>query len=246
MISALFHTLVYDPLYNGLVFLVGIVPSHDVGLAVIVLTIVVRLLLFPLSRRAVETQMAMKKIAPEVERLKEKHKDNREEQAKAIFALYREHGVRPFASVGLLLAQLPILFALYWIFAVGGLPEIHPDTLYSFVFPPAGVNMMFLGVLDMAGHSIVLGVLAGATQFVYTRLSMGPREAKAATQPGSFSADLARSFDLQARYMLPATFVILSFFIPNAALLYLVTSNSSMVAQELLAGRRFNPSKNRT
>src|SRR3989344_2054736 len=159
MISTIFHTVVYDPLYNGLIFLVGIVPQHDVGLAVIALTIVVRIILFPLSRRAVETQMAMRKIAPDVEKLKEKYKDNREEQAKAIFALYRERGVHPFASIGLLLAQLPVLFALYWIFAFGGLPDIRPDLLYSFVSSPAGIDMGFFGLFNMAEHNIVLGVL---------------------------------------------------------------------------------------
>jgi len=239
MISSVFHTIIYDPLYNGLVFLVGVVPSHDVGLAVIGLTIVVRVVLFPLSRRAIEAQVAMKKIAPEVEKLKEKYKDSREEQGKAIFALYRERGVRPFASFGLLLAQLPVLFALYWIFALGGLPEINVSLLYSFVSASPEVNMHFLGVLDMAGHSIVLGILAAATQFVYTRLSMGPREKKPTTPGGSFSADLARSFDLQARYVLPAAFIFLSFIIPNAAMLYLVTSNLFMVGQELFSGRRF-------
>lgn len=239
MISTLFHTLVYDPLYNGLVFLVGVIPTHDVGFAVIALTLVVRIILFPLSRRAVETQMAMRKIAPDVEKLKEKHKDDREQQSRAIFALYREQGVHPFAGIGLLLLQLPILFALYWIFALGGLPDIHPDLLYAFVAPPSHVDMEFLGLLNMAGHSIVLGVLAAATQFVYTRLSMGPREKQKAPASPSFSSELSRSFDLQARYVLPATFVILSFFIPNAAMLYILTSNLFMVGQELFSGRRF-------
>ena len=71
MISQLFHAVIYDPLYNGLVFLVGIIPTHDVGLAVIALTIVARVIIYPLSKRAIETQMAMKKIAPEVEKIKE-------------------------------------------------------------------------------------------------------------------------------------------------------------------------------
>jgi len=236
MISNIFHALVYDPLYNGLVFLIGIVPAHDVGLAVIGLTIVVRIILFPLARRAVDAQLKMRQIAPEVEALKEKYKGNREQQGKAIFALYREKDVHPFASMLLLLLQLPILLALYWIFALGGLPAFDPSLLYSFVAVPPEANMQFLGFLDMAGHSVVLGVLAAATQFAYTRLSMGPRETK---QGGSFSADLAKSFDLQARYVLPATFVILSFFVPNAAMLYIVTSNTFMIGQEFAAGRRF-------
>lgn len=239
MIPTLFHAVIYDPLYNGLVFLVGVMPGHEAGLAVIALTVVVRIVLLPLSRRAIETQMAMKKIAPEIEKIKEKYKDNREEQGKATFALYRERGVHPFASVGLLLAQLPILIALYRIFAGGGLPGIRPELLYQFISPPPLVSMDFFGILDMTGHSILLGVLAAATQFAYTRLSMGPREKQKPAAPGSFSADLARSFDLQARYVLPVTFVALSYVIPNAAMLYLVTSNMFMVLQELGAGRRF-------
>ncbi|MEK7068864.1 MAG: YidC/Oxa1 family membrane protein insertase [Patescibacteria group bacterium] len=240
MISTLFHIAVYDPLYNGLIFLIEIIPSHDVGFAVILLTIAVRTILFPLSRRAIETQAAMKKVAPEIERLKETHKDNREEQGRAIFALYRERGVHPFASVGLLIAQLPVIFALYWIFAVGGLPEIYQNLLYSFTPTPSVVNMAFLGFIDMAGHSLVLGVLAAVAQFAYTRLSMGKRiPSLPAARGTSFSADLARSFDLQARYMLPATFIVLSYFIPNAAMLYLITSNIFMVGQEFYSGRRF-------
>jgi YidC/Oxa1 family membrane protein insertase len=239
MVSTFFHATIYDPLYNGLVFFVGVMPLHDVGLAVIALTIVVRIILFPLSRRAIETQTAMKTIAPDVEKLKEKHKDNREEQARAIFALYRERGVHPLAGVGLLLVQLPILFALYWIFALGGLPEIRPELLYPFVSVPSGVNMEFLGILDMAGHTVLLGIVAAATQFLYTRLSMGPRLAASSGRVGSFSADLARSFDLQARYVFPAMFVVLSFFIPNAAMLYIVTGNLFMIGQELFSGKRF-------
>lgn len=239
MISAAFHAVIYNPLYNGLVFLVGLVPTHDVGVAVIGLTVIVRVILFPLSRRAVETQMAMKKVGPEVEKLKEQYKNNREEQGRAIFALYRERGVHPFASFGLLFAQLPVFFALYWIFSQSGLPEIKPDLLYQFVSTPVAINMEFLGVIDMAGHSIIFGILAALTQLIYTRLSMGPREKKPSTPAGSFSGDLARSFDLQARYVLPATFLFLSYVIPNAAMLYIITSNAFMIGQELFSGRRF-------
>ena len=126
MISQLFHAVIYDPLYNGLVFLVGIIPTHDVGLAVIALTIVARVIIYPLSKRAIETQMAMKKIAPEVEKIKEQYKDNREEQGRAIFALYRERDVHPFASFGLLLIQFPVLIGLYWVFYA-----VEPEWIWS-------------------------------------------------------------------------------------------------------------------
>jgi YidC/Oxa1 family membrane protein insertase len=237
MISSAFNAVVYNPLYNGLVSIVGVLPSHDVGIAVIILTIIVRVFLYPLSKKAIVTQKKMKKVAPELELLKEKYKKDREQQGKAMFALYKENDIHPFASFGLILIQLPILFALYWIFAFGGLPEINIARLYSFVAEPAGVNMEFLGIVNMAGKSIVLAVLAGATQIAYTRLSMGARVKSVST--GSFSGDMARSFDLQARYVLPLIIGVVAYTVPSAAALYWVTSNTAMIVQELLMGRRF-------
>lgn len=237
MISAAFHAAIYNPLYNGLVAIVDMLPTHDVGIAVVILTIIVRVILFPLSKRAIVAQVKMKKIAPEIELLKEKYKNDREQQGKAMFNLYKENDIHPFASFGLVLVQLPILFALYFVFARGGLPVIDAARLYSFVHQPAGVNMEFIGLINMAGKSLILAVLAAATQIVYTRLSMGARQKTPAT--GSFSGDMARSFDVQARYVLPLFIGVIAYTVPSAAALYWVTSNTSMIAQELLMGRRF-------
>lgn len=239
MISWFFGTVIYDPLYNGVVFLVGLIPSHDMGIAVIVLTLIVRLILFPLSRRAVESQLAMKKIAPDVEELKKKFKNNSPEQSQAIFALYKERGVHPFASMGLLLIQLPILVGLYWVFARGGLPTINTTILYPFVHTPPAVNMEFLGIVDMSSkHNIILALLVMLTQYIYTRLSMGPRGEQTATE-ATLSNDMARSFDLQARYVLPVIIGFVAYGIAAAAPLYWVTSNIFMIAQEYASGRRF-------
>lgn len=238
MISQLFHAVIYDPLYNGLVFLVGIIPTHDVGLAVIALTIVARVIIYPLSKRAIETQMAMKKIAPEVEKIKEQYKDNREEQGRAIFALYRERDVHPFASFGLLLIQFPVLIGLYWVFYAGGLPNVDLGLLYSFVDAPANINMEFLGVIDMGKRSMLLAILAGVTQLVYSRLSMGPRGSQTATE-ATLSSDMAKSFDLQARYVLPVIIGVIGYTITAAAPLYWVASNLFMIGQELVSGRKW-------
>ena len=156
MISAAFNAAIYDPLYNGLVFMVGILPTHDMGVAVIVITIIARFVLYPLSKRAVEAQMAMKKIAPQVEELKKKHKDDREAQSRAIFALYRESGIHPFAGFALVLLQFPILIGLYWVFSSGGFPQVDAKLLYSFVPMPSAVNMEFLGFLDMRDRKSVV------------------------------------------------------------------------------------------
>jgi YidC/Oxa1 family membrane protein insertase len=244
MIAAVFHAVIYAPLYNGLIFLVGIIPTHDVGLAVISLTIIVRFILFPLSRRAVQAQLAMKQIAPEVEEVKAKYKDDREAQSKAIFALYKERGIHPFAGFALVLLQFPILIGLYWVFARGGLPKIDASMLYPFVHVPSAVNMEFLGTISMTSRSIVLAVCAAATQFVYTRLSMGPAATKDPSPvESSLSGDLAKSFDLQARYILPLMIGAIAFSIAAAAPLYWTSSNLFMIAQELLSGKRFTAPK---
>lgn len=242
MISSTFHVLIYEPIYNALVFFVNHLPSHDIGIAVIIVTIIVRLILYPLSKRAIKAQMAMKAIAPEIEQLKKKYKDKPEEQGRAMFALYKERDVHPFAGILVILVQLPILLGLYFVFARGGFPEIQLDTLYSFVPAPEMVKMEFLGLIDMGGKSIVLAVLASITQFIYTRLSMGPRGVKTATE-ASFSEDMARTFDIQARYVLPVMIGFFAYFIAAAAPLYWVTGNLFMIAQEYLSGRRFNGTK---
>ncbi len=243
MISAAFHAVIYNPLYNGLVFFVDHVPYHDVGLAVIAVTIIVRILLVPLSKRAVETQMAMKALTPEIEDLKKKYKDKPQEQSKAIFALYKERKVKPFAGFLIVLIQIPVLLGLYFVFTSGGLPAIDPAKLYAFVPIPVDVNMDFLGLINVGERSILLAFLASITQFIYTRLSMGPRGSQTPTE-ASFSADMARTFDLQARYMLPLMIGVFAYFIAAAAPLYWVTSNLFMIGQEYLMGRRFNPQKN--
>lgn len=237
MISSLFNTAIYTPLYNGLVFLVDIIPGHDVGLAVIALTIIVRIILFPLAQRAIKTQKAMRDAAPEIEEIKKRLADKREEQAREIFALYKKRGIKPFASFGLLLLQLPVFLGLYWVFAWGGLPSVDVSQLYAFVPAPEAVDMFFLGAIDMGGRSITLALLAGVTQALYARLSMGPRSR--VSSDGTFSGDLARSFDLQARYIFPILVAGIGYTVVSAATLYFVVGNLFMLVQELIAGRRF-------
>ncbi len=238
MFSAIFHEGIYEPLYNALVYLIDIVPGHDVGIAVIILTLLVKILLIPLSRQAIRTQGAMRAIAPEMEALKKKHKDNQEEQARAMFALYKEKNIRPFSTFFLVLLQLPILFGLYWVFWKGGLPIINTDILYSFIPAPPAVDMSFLGFIDMGERSLLLALLTGVTQYIYTRLSMGPRQPKPQqTGETSFSADMARSFDLQARYVLPILFTGISYSLSAALPLYWATSNIFMIGQEILMSR---------
>lgn len=238
MFADFFHTFFYNPLYNALVALVDTVPFADVGIAVIVLTLAVKLILFPLSMKAVRTQLSMKRIEPEVARIRNEYK-NREEQARKTMELYRREGVNPFSSFLVILIQLPIIFALYFVFFRGGLPAVDATLLYSFIPVPTEVNMHFLGLVDVAAKSFLLALFAGVTQFFQAKLAVPPPALVSGTP--TLKDDLAKSFHLQIRYVLPVVVFVIAYTISAAVALYWTTSNLFAIGQELYVRRHLKP-----
>ena len=233
VISSTFNTVVHEPLYNGLVFLLSVLPHADVGIAVILLTILVKLVLFPLARQAILTQIALRRINPQLEALKVEFKDDQPEQVRKMLALYKENGIHPLSGFVTLFVQLPVILGLYWVFSQGGLPAIDTSLLYSFVKAPAEVSMHFLGLFDMGGKSLILALLAGATQFVHAYIAMEPPQTT--TKPGeSMKDDIMRSLHIQARYVFPVVVAVIAYTISAAVALYWITSNVFMIFQELL------------
>lgn len=237
MISTFFHTVFYNPLYNGLVFLMNLSPLINLGLAIVIFTVIIRLILFPLSRKAVRTQIKMREIEPEMKKIREEYKDNREEQARKTMALYKEKGVNPFSGILLLLIQLPIIFALYKIFYSAGLPSINRSLLYPFIHAPESVNPFFLGY-DLTAASIIFALIAAVTQYLQIRYSM-PVQPKSETP--SFSNDLARSMSLQMRYVLPVIIFFIAWKLSAAVALYWIISNIFTIGQELYVRRERSP-----
>src|SRR3990167_10022455 len=163
MFSNIWNTILYKPLMNALAFLVSIIPGGNVGIAVIVLTILVKLILFPLSERQIRNQAAMNLLAPELSKIKT-NGASKEEQAKQTFELYKKHKTNPFSGCLLVLIQIPIIFALYYVFFKG--INFESGLLYSFIHIPEYVNTMFLGLIDIGGKSLLLAVLAGVSQYL--------------------------------------------------------------------------------
>lgn len=229
---AFFTTFIYNPLYNGLVFFISVVPLYDVGLAVVALTIVVKFILYPLDKRAKVMQAKIRDITPQIDAIKQAHKDDSHAQTLAMLALYKAHNIRPFASIAGLFVQIPIIFGLYYVFWKGGLPVIHADVLYSFVSAPSAehINMQFLGIFDMAGRSVVLAGLAGITQYIQGMLSLPPPP-KRGDAP-SLKEDLAHSFHLQMRYAMPVIVAVVAYTISAAVALYWIVNNLFSIAQE--------------
>ena len=240
MFTFLFDTLFYLPLYNGLIFLIDIVPLHDVGTALVVLTLLVKTVLYPLSKKASLSQYRMRALEPELSRIKEKHGHDKTEHARQTMELYRTNGINPFSSFLTLLLQLPILIALYLIFLNGGLPAVNLEYLYSFIQAPALVNTEFAGMFDLAQKSIPLAILAGLTQFVQARLALPPLPASLKPSTGatpSFKEDFGRSMNMQFRYVMPVFIAVISYTLPSAIALYWSVGNIFAIAQELLVKR---------
>lgn len=128
----MFTTFIAQPIFNVLVFIYAILPGHNFGLAIIIFTILVRLALWPLVKKQLHQTKLMRKLQPELKRIKKESKGDKQKEAAMTMELYKEKGFNPFGSIGILLLQLPILIALY-----SGLNKVvhNPDALVTFAYP---------------------------------------------------------------------------------------------------------------
>jgi YidC/Oxa1 family membrane protein insertase len=235
MFSTIWHTIFFDPIYNTLVFFIDVIPGGDVGLAIIATVLIVKTILLPISIKAAKTQKAMKEIEPKLKEMKEKFKDNRQQQAEATMQIYREAGMNPFASILLIFIQIPIIIALYYSVSRGGgipLPDINLDILYSFVHAPVHITMNFLGLVDITKRSLLLALGAGITQFIHVQFTMPKLAPKAADAEPNMKDDFMRNMQTQMRYVMPVLITFVAYSISAAIALYFLVSNLTTIAQE--------------
>lgn len=109
----MFTTLIVQPLFNILTFIYAIIPGHNFGLAIIIFTIIVRLMLWPLLKKQLHQTKLMRKIQPDLKRIKKEAAGNKQQEQIMMLALYKEKGINPFGQIGIMLIQLPILIGLY-------------------------------------------------------------------------------------------------------------------------------------
>lgn len=234
MISHLFHAAFYNPIYNILVALVAWLPGSEVGLAVVTLTILIRLVLLPFTLSAARTQRAMRALEPKLKELKELHKGDKEKEAVATLELYKAERVNPFASLLTLFVQLPILLALYWVFRYEPFTTLDTARLYAFTSLPAHASLVFLGV-SMAGKSIVLAALAGVAQYAQAALALSGSAAPA----GGGAADFQRVLGTQTKYVFPVLIAVVCYTTSAAVALYFLTTNVIGALQELYVRSRY-------
>jgi YidC/Oxa1 family membrane protein insertase len=232
---AFFKTIIYIPLYNILVLILNI-SWIDAGLAAVILTVLVKIILYPLAKKSTIAQATMKEKEGELALIKEKYKD-KQEQAVKTMEFYKTNKINPFSSILTIFLQIPIIYSLYFIFLKSGLPNIDTNMLYSFVKAPASVSMVFLGLFDISQKSIILAALAAITSFWQMHLaskstntnSKKPALAKATAGKEDFSQMMAN----QMKYTMPLIVFFISWRISAIIALYWFVSNLVGVAQDV-------------
>ncbi len=245
----LFNEIFYRPMFNLLIALYHYLPVHDLGIAIVGLTVVTLLFLFWPSLVQIKSSTALQEIQPKLKALQAKYKDDKQELAKQTMALYKEHKFNPFSSCLPLLIQLPFIFAMYQVF-IGGLkvdatthllasdqlPKLygHLRDLYT----TTQISTMSFGFLDLtANHNIPLALVVGGTQYLLTRMlspkKFPPKGVETAKDESAMSMALK-----QMNYITPFTFAFFSYILPAGISLYYVTWNIFQILQRQWVARK--------
>jgi len=220
----MFHTYIFVPLLNALVFLYQNATTESLGVAIILLTLLIRFILFPLFYKSAKSQIVMQKLQPLIQKIQHDHKDDKEKQAKALMDLYRHNNVNPFMSILMVFVQIPILFGLYKLFAID-FSNLQINELYSFVSAPEHINTVFLGLIDLKISNMLMVGLAAIAQY-FQGTSALPKIEKGK------ELSTAEKMAKQMVYMGPAFTLLILWQLPSALGLYwLITSLFSIIQQ---------------
>lgn len=200
--ASFFFTVLYQPLYNLLVFVYNIAPWGGLGFAIIVLTILVKSLVLPLTYTAMKAQKELQEIQPKIAEIKEKYKDDKETLAKELMGVYKVHNVNPFASCLPTVVQLFVFIALYQVLSAG-IHSIDGSILYSFIANPGSMSVFFLG-FDLGKVSVVLAAIAAIAQYFQAKQMVTrrpPKDVQATT--AALDEDMAATMNKMMLYVLP-------------------------------------------
>ncbi len=231
----IYTLIIYQPIYNALVFFTSIIPGFDLGWAIILLTILIRTILLIPNHKVLKAQKKLQHIQPKIAELKEKHGNDQQKIAQETFAIYKEHKVSPFSSCLPVLLQLPILIGLYNVIQSG----MDPGSSYLLYplfsnFDLTQVQTVWLGVLDLTKTNIfVLPVLVGIMQFIQLRISMA-KMPKTDKKPSEMEAA-----NRTMVYVMPLMMVFFTASVPSGVGLYWTFSTLYGLLQQIFVNRGF-------
>lgn len=218
-----FHTILVKPLFNILIWFYNVIPGNDLGWAIIALTLLIRIILIPSFQKSLRSQKELQELQPKLNEIKEKYKDNREAQTKATLEVYKTHKVNPFSSCLPLLVQLPILLALYRVF-LSGLNDDVTLGLYPFVVNPGKINTNFLGLVELSRSNFIFALLAGASQFIQSKMMIPKTPASQDKTAALMTA--------QFTYFMPILTILIAMSLPAGLSLYWLVTTLFAIGQQ--------------
>lgn len=231
-LTSIFDFWFYEPILKALTIVQNIIPGHDFGWAVIALTIIIRILLWPLASKSIESQRALQEIQPEMNKIKEKYKDQKEKQAQAMMELYKNKKINPVSGCLPILIQFPILIALYYALQEG------------LKLNDGSANFMFLGILDLTQKSIVLAILVGILQYYQTKMLMATKakvkDIAVKDNKTDTAGDFSQIMNKQMLYVMPLVLGFTAFSLPAGIALYLVITTAFSVVQQHFTMKKLN------
>ena len=238
IITTIFNDFLYQPLFNILIFFYNIVPGHDFGIAVILLTLLIRIVLFPLSRKGIMARKSLEGLQPKIKEIQKKYKD-KEERARQMMNFYKENKVNPASGCLPLLVQLPIFIALYRVLInISNMIANNGQLqgIYPFINNPGTIDPMFLGLVSLALPSLFLAVSAGIFQFIQSKIMFKPSSLK--TQPSDQKMNIQATMGRQMTYFMPLMIVFISLKLPAGLPLYWAASTLFGIGEYLLINRK--------
>ena len=233
----IYNQVLFLPIFNLLVFVYNAVPGGDFGLAVIVLTIIIRFVFAPLSIKALISQKELNKLQPKIKELQEKYKNDKQALGQATMALYKEHKINPFSGCLPLLIQLPVLLALYKALSVGFKPE-SLNALYPFIHNPGSIKEISFGLINIAKSAPLLAITACLLQWVQSKQAMSFQAPASKNEPESTAFKMSR----QMLYFFPIMVIIIAWNLPAGLVIYWVVATIFSIFEQLYISRKYKTS----
>ena len=234
----MFFTFLYQPLLNLFVGLYNLIPGQDLGIVIIIVTVLLRVVLYPLFATSIKSQKMMQELQPKLEAVKKEFADDKQKLAQATMELYKNNKVNPFASCLPLIVQLVILIALYNVMRDALNPSFDiASKLYGFVANPGTINQVSMGFLNLMERSIPLAILAGIAQFFQAKTMLVNQPPKTAGA-GAKDENMMATMNKQMLYMMPVLTVFIGWTLPAGLTLYWFWSTILMAAQQFVMMRK--------
>jgi len=230
----IFTIIFYQPILNLLVFLYNTVSFHDLGIAIILLTVLIKLILWPLGQQSIKSQKSLQDLQPKIEALKKKYANDKVELSRATMEMYKENKVNPFSSCLPLLIQLPFLFAVYRVFRDGLNNKL--DLVYSFIHKPEIINGVSFGFLNLNKPNICLAVFAGLAQFWQAKMMMTKQPI--IKSEGSKDESMTAIMNKQMLYFMPAITIFIGISLPGGLTLYWCIITLLTAIQQLIVFKK--------